>query len=129
MSLDSAEPYRQARWAAEAMALARSAESRAHAAAANARADVVTCSGCKAAEQGGDWGQRNCQELRRAGLCQRQVYVRVTMARLLVELARVVAETQAGEALMREMVEQLQFSLYGESDSRFLPSRQPGETP
>jgi hypothetical protein len=110
---DPNEPYREARQATVAQALARCAEANGRAATANARADVVTCSGCKAFEQGGDWGQRNCQELRRAGLCQRQVYVRVTMARLLVGLVRALAEAGASEAVMSEMVEQLQASLDG----------------
>jgi hypothetical protein len=111
MFMDSTEACREARRAVEAQALGRSAEGRAHAAAANARAAVVTCSGCKAAEQGGDWGQANCRELRAVGLCQRQVYLRVTMARLVVELVRALGEAQASEDLVREMVGELRTSL------------------
>jgi hypothetical protein len=118
---DPGEPYREARRVAEALALAQSAEARAYAATANARGDVVTCNGCKAAEQGGDWGQHNCQDLRADGLCQRQVYVRVTLARLTVDLMRVVAETQASEALMREMIEQLRVSLDPGNDGFLVP--------
>ena len=111
MFTDSVEASRQVRRAVEAQALGRSAEGRSHAAAANARADVVTCSGCKAADQGGDWGQANCRELRAVGLCQRQVYLRVTMARMVVELVRALGEAQASEELVREMVGELQTSL------------------
>ena len=98
MLFDPTEPYRENRRAAEAQALALCAEAEARAAMANARGDVVTCSGCKAAEQGGDWGQENCREMRREGICQRQVYVQITMARLLVELVRVLAEAGLLEA-------------------------------
>ena len=100
-------PYTEARRATEAQALARIAEANAHAAVANSRAEVVTCAGCKAAEQGGDWGQRNCQEMRRAGLCQRQVYIRLTMARLVVELVRVLAETGASVEMIGDAVREL----------------------
>jgi hypothetical protein len=108
---DPSEPYREARRAVEAQALAQNAEAKARAAMANARTDVVTCSGCKAADQSGDWGQGNCREYREAGLCQRQIYVRITMARLLVDLVRSLAEMDANEALMQEMVRQFQTSL------------------
>jgi len=105
MLFDPSEPYRESRRAVEAKALAQMAAASARAAMANARGDVVTCSGCKAADQGGDWGQENCREMRRDGLCQRQVYARVTMARLLVELVRVLGEVGTSETLIREVVQ------------------------
>jgi len=125
MAHDPNEPYREARRATEAHALARTAEARSRAAEANARCDVVTCSGCKAAEQGGDWGQRNCQEMRRAGFCQRQVYANLTMARLVVELVRVLAETGASETLVREAIQDLRASLGTASCGMLAPSGTP----
>ena len=49
--------------ATKAHALGRSSEARHNAAAANARQDVVTCNGCKAYNQGGDWGQEYMSRL------------------------------------------------------------------
>ena len=105
MLFDPSEPYRESRRAVEAKALAAMAEASARAAMENSHGDSVSCAGCKAAEQGGDWGQENCREMRREGICQRQVYVRVTMARLLVELVRVLGEVGTSETLIREVVQ------------------------
>jgi len=99
--------YTEARRATEAQALARCAEAKSRAAVANSRGDIVTCKGCKAGEQGGNWGMTNCQEMRQAGACQRQVYVRLTLARLVVELVRVLAEMGAENALICEAVREL----------------------
>lgn len=52
-------------------AFARIAESNAIATAKNC---IVTCAGCKAFSQGGDWGWAHCIELRSAGLCQKQLW-------------------------------------------------------
>lgn len=92
MGYDPNEPYREARRATEVQALARSAEAKSRAAVANTRCDVVTCSGCKAGEQGGNWGQSNCQKMRGEGACQRQVYADLVLARLLVFLVHGLAE-------------------------------------
>ena len=121
MVYDPSEPYREARRATEAQVLARSAEAKGRAAVANSRRDVVTCAGCKAAGQGGDWGQSNCQELRRVGLCQRQVYTCITMARLMVELIRVLGEMGAGEDLVREVIAEFRAGLLVEHGGALTP--------
>lgn len=104
---DPNEPYREARKASEAQALGRIAEAKSRAAAANARGDIITCSGCKAAGQSGDWGQGNCERLRCAGLCQRQVYANLTMARLIVELARIISSGAISDGVARSMLDEL----------------------
>jgi hypothetical protein len=42
-----------------------------------------TCAGCVAHDQ----NTRHCEPLRHAGLCQKQVYLRVELARLIAKMA------------------------------------------
>ena len=51
------------------------AEARAVLGASNTRSGAVTCAGCKADNQGGDWGQTNCERMCDRGLCQKQVWL------------------------------------------------------
>lgn len=88
----------------EPAALASIARSAAVAAVANSRGDIVTCGGCKAKEQGGDWGQGNCENLCRARNCQRQVYASLVMTRLCVELVRVLVGAGYSELFVRDVL-------------------------
>jgi hypothetical protein len=92
---DPTEPYRESRRAVEAQAIALCAEAEARAEMANSGDGVVTCAGC-VADAIGHLATRlsHCEALRLAGLCQRQVYERLVMARLAVELIRVLAEAE-----------------------------------
>lgn len=47
---------------------------------------IVTCRGCTADGSASDQVERRCRELRGAGLCQRQVYQRCTLASILADL-------------------------------------------
>lgn len=84
--------------AAMANTLAMSAKAKAMAAATNT--EGRTCAGCI----GSDRNCKYCAPLRQAELCQKQVYVRVTLARLIVELVGMLVNAGMGEAIIREVI-------------------------
>lgn len=84
------------------------AEARAIAAADNARCGVPTCAGCKADHQAGNWGQENCREFRDTGVCQRQVFLTVTMARILAEVVIEMVRAGATRAEIQAVIGEIQ---------------------
>lgn len=83
---------------AMANTLAMSAKTKAVAAMANP--EGRTCTGCL----GFDRNSRHCEPLRTAELCQKQVYFRVTLARLIVGMAIELATAGVGAGIIREVI-------------------------
>ena len=84
--------------AATAEAFADMAKAKALAAATNI--EGRTCVGCL----GFDRNSRHCEPLRQAELCQKQVYVRVALARLIIGMAIDLATAGVGTAIVREAI-------------------------
>lgn len=93
--------------AIQAVAFARMSEARHRAATGNARQDVVTCTGCKAASQSGNWGRETCKRLCADRLCQRQVFLTVTMARIVAEVVIEMVRAGATGAVIRAVIREI----------------------
>jgi hypothetical protein len=74
--------------------------SKAKALAAIGSPEGRTCAGCVAYDR----NCKHCEPLRRAELCQKQVYLRVALARLVVELVCALAVAGVDEAAIHEAV-------------------------